>query len=86
MPSLTHIAAAALQLSFWARSGLAAPAKDEPRLGGVASESAVCSQIGTSLLQAGGNAADAMIAGALWNSRLNKASLFSRKKKTAAKV
>ncbi|KAI0149626.1 gamma-glutamyltranspeptidase [Hypoxylon sp. NC0597] len=61
MPFLTHIAAAALQLSFWMRSGLAAPTQQEPRLGAVASENAVCSKIGTSLLQAGGNAADALV-------------------------
>lgn len=33
----------------------------EPRLGAVASESEICSHIGTSLLKAGGNAADAMV-------------------------
>lgn len=32
-----------------------------PRLGAVASESAVCSQIGTELLQRGGNAVDAIV-------------------------
>ena len=31
-----------------------------PRLGAVASESAVCSRIGTNLLEQGGNAADAV--------------------------
>ncbi|KAI1414187.1 gamma-glutamyltranspeptidase [Hypoxylon sp. FL1857] len=61
MPSLTHVAAAALQLFFWTRSGLGAPTHQEPRLGAVASENAVCSKIGTSLLQAGGNAADALV-------------------------
>jgi gamma-glutamyltranspeptidase/glutathione hydrolase len=34
----------------------------EPHLGAVASESATCSRIGTSLLQTGGNAADALVA------------------------
>jgi gamma-glutamyltranspeptidase/glutathione hydrolase len=34
----------------------------EPHLGAVASESATCSKIGTSLLQKGGNAADALVA------------------------
>jgi gamma-glutamyltranspeptidase/glutathione hydrolase len=34
---------------------------DEPRLGAVASESAVCSKIGTTLLQQGGNAVDALV-------------------------
>ena len=33
-----------------------------PRLGAVASESAVCSHIGTDLLEKGGNAADAVCA------------------------
>ncbi|OTA57429.1 gamma-glutamyltranspeptidase [Hypoxylon sp. EC38] len=61
MPFFRHIAAAALQLSFLVRSGLAAPTQHEPRLGAVASENAVCSKIGTSLLQAGGNAADALV-------------------------
>jgi gamma-glutamyltranspeptidase/glutathione hydrolase len=32
-----------------------------PKLGAVASESAVCSKIGTSLLQQGGNAVDALV-------------------------
>lgn len=32
-----------------------------PKLGAVASESAVCSKIGTSLLQKGGNAVDALV-------------------------
>ncbi|KAI1137361.1 gamma-glutamyltranspeptidase [Hypoxylon sp. FL0543] len=61
MPSLTHIGAAALQLSLWICSGLSAPTQEEPRLGAVASENAVCSKIGTNLLQAGGNAADALV-------------------------
>ena len=33
-----------------------------PKLGAVASESSVCSHIGTSLLEKGGNAADAVCA------------------------
>lgn len=33
----------------------------EPKLGAVASESAVCSKVGTSLLQEGGNAIDALV-------------------------
>jgi gamma-glutamyltranspeptidase / glutathione hydrolase len=33
----------------------------EPKLGAVASESAVCSNIGTGLLQKGGNAVDALV-------------------------
>ncbi|KAI0837018.1 gamma-glutamyltranspeptidase [Hypoxylon sp. FL0890] len=61
MPSITQVAAAALQLCFWTRSALAAPTQEEPRLGAVASENAICSKIGTSLLEAGGNAADALV-------------------------
>lgn len=38
------------------------PSFSEPRIGAVASESATCSKIGTSLLQKGGNAADALVA------------------------
>ena len=34
--------------------------KNPPKLGAVASESAVCSRIGTDLLEKGGNAADAV--------------------------
>ncbi|KAH8904853.1 gamma-glutamyltransferase 1 [Coniochaeta sp. PMI_546] len=34
---------------------------DEPKLGAVASESAVCSKIGTALLKEGGNAVDALV-------------------------
>ncbi|KAI1372345.1 gamma-glutamyltranspeptidase [Hypoxylon crocopeplum] len=61
MPSLMRIAAALLQLSYWAHSGLAASCQKAPRLGAVASESSVCSRIGTDLLQASGNAADALV-------------------------
>ncbi|KAI4859265.1 gamma-glutamyltranspeptidase [Hypoxylon rubiginosum] len=61
MPSLTRIAAAVLQLGFLAQSGFAASCPKVPRLGAVASESSVCSKIGTDLLQAGGNAADALV-------------------------
>ena len=35
-------------------------AKHEGKLGAVASESTICSRIGTRLLEAGGNAADAV--------------------------
>ncbi|KAI2622365.1 gamma-glutamyltransferase 1 [Hypoxylon sp. NC1633] len=61
MLSLTRVAAAVLQLGFLAHSGLATPCQDKDKLGAVASESAVCSRIGTDLLQAGGNAADALV-------------------------
>ncbi|KAK8064351.1 gamma-glutamyltranspeptidase [Apiospora phragmitis] len=37
------------------------PTSSIPKLGAVASESSVCSQIGVDLLQAGGNAADALV-------------------------
>lgn len=39
----------------------AAPDTSNDKLGAVASESAVCSQIGTDLLKIGGNAADALV-------------------------
>lgn len=65
MPGFRKIAAVAgLQLSLLAQSALGAPPNPDcngPKLGAVASESAVCSRIGTDLLQAGGNAADAMV-------------------------
>ncbi len=63
MPYLKRITAAGLQLSLLAQSAFAAPKPrcDEPKLGAVASESSECSRIGTDLLQAGGNAADAMV-------------------------
>ncbi|CAJ2499823.1 Uu.00g026760.m01.CDS01 [Anthostomella pinea] len=67
MASLKRIAAATLlPLGFLAQSTLASPyhhanGTTVPKLGAVASESAVCSKIGTDLLQAGGNAADALV-------------------------
>lgn len=61
MPSFARVAVAALQLGFLAHSGFAASCQKVPRLGAVASESSVCSKIGTGLLQAGGNAADALV-------------------------
>ena len=63
MAYLRNIAAAGLQLSLLAQSVSAAPKPkcDDPTLGAVASESAVCSHIGTDLLEAGGNAADAIV-------------------------
>ncbi|KAI1334540.1 gamma-glutamyltransferase 1 [Xylariaceae sp. FL0016] len=62
MPSFTRFATAALQLALVARSGVASPVESSiPRLGAVASESSICSTIGTDLLQAGGNAADALV-------------------------
>ena len=63
MAHLKNIAAAGLQLSLLAHSVFAAPKPkcDEPILGAVSSESAVCSHIGTDLLEAGGNAADAIV-------------------------
>ena len=46
--------------------------KSPPKLGAVASESAVCSRIGTDLIEKGGNAADAVSSQSLWASqRLN---------------
>ncbi|RYP63111.1 hypothetical protein DL770_009451 [Monosporascus sp. CRB-9-2] len=63
MPYLSRIAAAGLQLSVLAQSAFASPRAGcyGPKLGAVASESAECSRIGTDLLEAGGNAADAMV-------------------------
>jgi len=54
-------------ISLLPRHANAVPAADnhaagDPRLGGVASESAVCSEIGTKLLRNGGNAVDALVA------------------------
>ena len=63
MAYLRNIVAAGLQLSLLADSVFAAPKPncEEPTLGAVSSESAVCSHIGTVLLKAGGNAADAIV-------------------------
>ncbi|RYP50076.1 hypothetical protein DL769_011003 [Monosporascus sp. CRB-8-3] len=63
MPYLNRISAAGLQFLFLAQSALASPRAGcyGPKLGAVASESAECSRIGTDLLEAGGNAADAMV-------------------------
>ncbi|RYP33968.1 hypothetical protein DL767_004489 [Monosporascus sp. MG133] len=63
MPYLSRIAAAGLQLSVLAQLAFALPRAGcyGPKLGAVASESAECSRIGTDLLEAGGNAADAMV-------------------------
>ncbi|KAI1393034.1 gamma-glutamyltranspeptidase [Hypoxylon trugodes] len=61
MPSFTRIAATVLQLSFLANDVFAAPSQEAPKLGAVASENAVCSKVGTDLLKAGGNAADALV-------------------------
>ncbi|KAI0474854.1 gamma-glutamyltransferase 1 [Xylaria cf. heliscus] len=63
MPSFAHLATAALHLGLLARPGLAKPCTSkEPRLGAVASESSVCSEIGIDTLKKGGNAADALVA------------------------
>jgi gamma-glutamyltranspeptidase/glutathione hydrolase len=63
--SLRRLALAASQLLLLFASPVASSptcgGPDEPKLGAVASESAVCSKIGTSLLQQGGNAVDAMV-------------------------
>ncbi|RYP66514.1 hypothetical protein DL771_007737 [Monosporascus sp. 5C6A] len=63
MPYLRKIVVVGLQLAFLAQSAFASPRAGcyGPKLGAVASESAVCSRIGTDLLEAGGNAADAMV-------------------------
>ncbi|KAK7752989.1 hypothetical protein SLS62_004938 [Diatrype stigma] len=61
MGCLSKIATAGLQLTLLAQFALAAPASTGPELGAVASESAVCSRIGTDLLEAGGSAGDALV-------------------------
>ncbi|RYP05171.1 hypothetical protein DL764_003992 [Monosporascus ibericus] len=63
MPYVSRIAAAGLQLSVLVQSAFASPRAGcyGPKLGAVASESAECSRIGTDLLKAGGNAADAIV-------------------------
>ncbi|KAI0410040.1 gamma-glutamyltransferase 1 [Xylaria palmicola] len=64
MPSFARLATVvALHLGLLAESALAKPfhTKD-PKLGAVASESSVCSEIGIDALKKGGNAADALVA------------------------
>jgi gamma-glutamyltranspeptidase/glutathione hydrolase len=48
-------------VSIYREPDLSSCAPHEPRLGAVASSSEICSHIGTSLLKAGGNAADALV-------------------------
>ncbi|KAI0107756.1 gamma-glutamyltransferase 1 [Nemania sp. FL0031] len=63
MPSFSRLATAALQLGWLAHSGVASPCHSkDPKLGAVASESSVCSEIGIDTLKKGGNAADALVA------------------------
>ncbi|KAK5632740.1 hypothetical protein RRF57_008454 [Xylaria bambusicola] len=63
MPSLARLATAAVQLGLLAQSALAKPCPStDPKLGAVASESSVCSEIGINTLKKGGNAADALVA------------------------
>ncbi|KAI0183169.1 gamma-glutamyltransferase [Xylaria flabelliformis] len=63
MPSFARLAAAALHLGLLAQPGFAKPcASKDPKLGAVASESSVCSEIGIDILKKGGNAADALVA------------------------
>lgn len=60
--SLTSAALAQLLLGITIQSTLAAPSHSTtPKLGAVASESDICSKIGTELLKKGGNAADATV-------------------------
>ncbi|KAF6828294.1 gamma-glutamyltranspeptidase [Colletotrichum plurivorum] len=62
MKSFTTTAALA-RLLLLAPSVLAAPSQlDVPKLGAVASETDVCSQVGIDILKKGGNAADSMVA------------------------
>ncbi|KAI1108827.1 gamma-glutamyltransferase 1 [Nemania sp. NC0429] len=63
MPSFSRLATAALHLGWLVQSGFATPCPvKDPKLGAVASESAVCSEIGIKILKKGGNAADALVA------------------------
>ncbi|KAI8955724.1 gamma-glutamyltransferase 1 [Xylaria longipes] len=63
MPSLARLATAALHLGLLAQPGFTTPCPvKDPRLGAVASESSVCSEIGINILKKGGNAADALVA------------------------
>jgi len=58
MPSVTRF----LKFLFTSQLALAAPAHpSNAKRGAVASESSICSQIGTDILKAGGNAADALV-------------------------
>ncbi|KPM45209.1 Gamma-glutamyltranspeptidase 1 [Neonectria ditissima] len=56
----TLLVIAQVLLGFF-QQAFAAPSHKEPRLGAVASETDICSKIGTKLLKHGGNAADAMV-------------------------
>lgn len=63
MPSFTRLATAAFHLGLLAQPGFGKPYPTQaPRLGAVASESSVCSEIGIDTLKKGGNAADALVA------------------------
>ncbi|KAI1271276.1 gamma-glutamyltransferase 1 [Xylaria sp. FL0933] len=63
MPSFTRLATAAVHLGLLAQSAFAKPYhREDPKLGAVASESSVCSEIGIDVLKKGGNAADALVA------------------------
>ncbi|KAI1349303.1 gamma-glutamyltransferase 1 [Xylaria sp. FL0043] len=63
MPSFTRLVTAAVHLGLLAQSAFAKPYhREDPKLGAVASESSVCSEIGIDVLKKGGNAADALVA------------------------
>ena len=59
LPTIVH---AHTLVGLEARGSWNSSEDDVPKLGAVASESAVCSHIGTGLLEEGGNAADAVCA------------------------
>ncbi|KAI1432837.1 gamma-glutamyltransferase 1 [Xylaria sp. CBS 124048] len=63
MPSFSKLTTAALHLGLLAQTGAAQPCRSkDPKLGAVATESAICSEIGIDILKKGGNAADALVA------------------------
>ncbi|KAI2638353.1 gamma-glutamyltransferase 1 [Xylaria nigripes] len=63
MPSFSKLTTAVLNLGLLVQSGFAKPVRNQaPKLGAVATESAVCSEIGIDVLKKGGNAADALVA------------------------